>query len=277
MAKTLGFYQNFNLDLQRLSKALRCVQSEPEMGHLALSRCMGVNQPVAEGFTSWLRHTGLIANKSSGKLQMNSNQQLTPFGEIVSRYDPMLSGTGTQWLLHYYLATEHSERSDAWNILINKYLSLHSSFTAEQFQLYFIDLMSSMAKNRMALSKDPLAALSTYVRVEALAQLHILEKQDKMYVVGRPNLPHILVVGYMLFDWWRNHYDQTNTLRFSQLCYEDESIGRICSVDQSQVRRFVFELASLGYLSFSETQHEPVNRLYQDLPHTLLESYYSQR
>jgi hypothetical protein len=62
MAKTLGFYQNFNLDLQRLSNALGCIQHDPEMGHSALARCMSVNGPVAESFSSWLHHTGLATN-----------------------------------------------------------------------------------------------------------------------------------------------------------------------------------------------------------------------
>lgn len=64
MGKTMGFYQNFNLDLRRLSSALRCIQAEPEMSYIALAQCMGENQPVAEGFSAWLRHTGLVTVQS---------------------------------------------------------------------------------------------------------------------------------------------------------------------------------------------------------------------
>src|SRR5260370_31088730 len=122
MAKTLGFYQNFNLDLVRLSKALRCVQSDPEMGHSALALCMSSNQPVAEGFASWLRHTGLVVTAPRTESQKVTGHKLTPFGELVCRYDPALTDRGTQWILHYYLATKRAEISDAWYMLINNYL-----------------------------------------------------------------------------------------------------------------------------------------------------------
>lgn len=86
MGKTLGFYQNFNLDLHRLSTALRCIQADPEMGQNALAQCMGVNQPVAEGFSAWLRHTGLATIQSNNKSKSTLFYQLSPFGELVSRY-----------------------------------------------------------------------------------------------------------------------------------------------------------------------------------------------
>src|SRR5689334_2151530 len=137
MGKTLGFYQNFNLDLHRLSSALRCIQADPDMSQNALAQCMGVNQPVAEGFSAWLRHTGLATNQSISKAKSTLSYKLTPFGEIVSQYDPTLTDLGTQWVLHYYLATKHTDRSDAWHVLINEFLSSGSTFTSDQFQMYF--------------------------------------------------------------------------------------------------------------------------------------------
>lgn len=277
MAKTIGFYQNFNLDVQRLSNALRCIQQDPDMGHAALAQCMSVNQPVAEGFSAWLRHTGLVRAAPSKVPHKASSQGLTPFGELAYQYDPTLMDIGTQWIMHYYLATRREEASDAWYILVNTYLPNRLSFTSEQFQSYFSNSNGSEVKNRLALNKDPQVALSTYTRAEALGRLKILEKQNKTYIVGRPEYPSVLVVGYMLLDWWQHHYNQTDTLRFSQICNEEESLGRICLADSSQIRRSIAELAGLGYLNFSETQHEPVHRLYRDQPSMLLEQYYRQR
>jgi hypothetical protein len=274
MGKTIGFYQNFNLNLHRLCSALRCIQQNPEMGQNALAQCMGVNQPVAEGFSAWLRHTGLATLQPINKPKSTASYKLTPFGELASQYDPALKDLGTQWVLHYYLATEHEERSDAWYVLINELLSPGFTFTSEQFQTYFANVKGSQATNRAALRKDPQTALSTYVHPQALERLSILIKKDVTYSVGWPNLPHILVVGYVLLDWWQNRHNQTNTLRFSQLCQESESLGRICQVNNQQVRQFISELTGLGYLSFSETQHEPVNRLYNEPPQRLLERYY---
>ncbi|GHO75229.1 hypothetical protein KSD_30000 [Ktedonobacter sp. SOSP1-85] len=277
MAKTLGFYQNFDLVLQRLSSALRCIQEDPEVGHSALAQCMSVNQPVAEGFSSWLRHTGLIISEPHPGSQKRS-YKLTPFGKLVYQYDPALTDRGTQWILHYYLATKRDEASDAWYILINKYIPFNSKVNIEHFRSFFADLMGSNTKNQSALIKDPRTALTTYTRPEALAQLRILEKLDNTtFCVRQPVSPPTLVVGFMLLDWWQYHYDETNTLSFSQLGREEESIGRLCLADAGQVRQWITALTGLGYLSFSETQHEPVHRLYQDRPVSLLERYYTQR
>lgn len=277
MAKTLGFYQNFNLDLQRLSNALRCIQQDPDMSHATLAQCMSVNQPVAEGFSAWLRHTGFAIATPRKDQHKAGAYKLTPFGELAYQYDPTLMDIGTQWILHYYLATRREETSDAWYILVNKYLPHRHFFTSEQFQSYFSNSVEGDAKNRLALNKDPLVALSTYTRMEALGRLKILEKQNKTYTVGRPEYPSALIVGYMLLDWWQHHYNQTDTLRFSQICNEEESLGCVCLADVGQIRRSIAELAGLGYLSFSETQHEPVHRLYRDRPILLLEKYYRQR
>ncbi len=112
VAKTLGFYQNFNLTLERLSSALRCIQANPQANQSELAECMGVNRPVAESFSAWLTHTGLVT-------RLERDYELTPFGRLASQYAPFLADNGTQWVLHYYLATEHTERSDAWYVFIN--------------------------------------------------------------------------------------------------------------------------------------------------------------
>jgi hypothetical protein len=276
LAKTIGFYQNFNLDLKRLSTALQCVQAQSEQGHDALAQCMGVNRPVAEGFSAWLRHTGLATLHSGEQRQRTLTYELTSFGQLASKYDPTLTDLGTQWVLHYYLSTKHTECSEAWRILINEFLSPGLTFTPEQFSSYFASVMGEV-NNRSALSKDPSCALSTYIRPQGLSKLGILIKQKTTLSVGSPNWPHILVVGYLLCDWWHRHYNHTNTLRFVQLCKEEGSLGHLCQADDRQIRQFVGELAGLGYLSFSETQHEPVNRLYIDSPQTLLERYYKQQ
>lgn len=276
MGKTLGFYQNFGFDLQRLGDALRCVQGNPSVNQADLASCMGVNQPVAEGFFGWLRHTGLIVAKPSDN-RGRVVSEVTPFGSLASVHDPTLTDLGTQWILHYYLCTEHVERSDAWKVLINQFLSPGVPFTSEEFCSYFASVMGGQAKNRSALNKDPLVALSTYVRPQALGRIGLLTKDKSNYRVGSPHLPSILVIGFLLLDWWQAIYSQNNTLRFSQLCQEDGSVGRVCQIDAPQVKRIVGELTGFGYLSFSETQHEPVNRLFHEPPESLLEKYYGQR
>jgi hypothetical protein len=276
VAKTLGFYRNFQLSLDRLSGALRCVKEDPTASQEQLAAYLGANVPVGKGFSAWLRHTGLVEAESEDAWQA-LQYSLTPFGRLASEYDPLLADPGTQWLLHYYLATEHAERSDAWRLLINHFISPGLSFTAEQFGRYCMDTLGREATNRAALQKDPQAALNTYVRPTVLGRLGVLTYDSGTYTVGRPDLPDTLVVGYVLFDRWQWAHPDTDTLRFSLLCQEVDNVGRIFVAEPSQIRRVLSDLAGRGYLTFSETQHEPVNRLHHGPPAVLLERHYKTR
>jgi hypothetical protein len=277
LAKTLGFYQNFVLDLHRLSCALECVQRTPQVNYADLAKFMGANKPVAEAYSAWLRHTGLVAARQNAAHRGSLIYQLTSFGEAVIQYDPKLADIGTRWILHYYLATDHEERSEAWKVLINEFISPGLSFTLNQFQKYFADAMGVGVANRKALERDPEAATSTYIRINALGKLGILNRENGVYVVGCPIVPDALVVGYILFDHWQRTSPHIDTLRFSQICQEAGNIGRIFLAQPIQVRQALADLAGRGYLTFAETQHEPVNRLYQGPVTVLLERYYHQR
>jgi hypothetical protein len=277
LAKTLGFYQNFGLDLHRLSMALECVQKTPKINYVDLGKYMGMNKPVAESYSAWLRHTGLVVALSGGTAGRSLTYQLTSFGETVVKHDPKLSDIGTQWVLHYYLAVEHEEISQAWKILINHFISPGLSFTLNQFQSYFSTLIGEEATNRKALERDPEAALSTYIRTNALGKLGILHRTNGTYTVGQPAVPDALVAGYVLFDHWQRISPNIDTLRFSQICQEMGNVGRIFLAQQTQVKHLLADLAGRGYVTFAETQHEPVNRLYRGSVALLLERYYCQR
>lgn len=276
MARNLGFHRGFNLTRARLSSALRCIAQHPTATHGQLGECMGVNEPVSKGYVAWLLHTGLITAQNQGKTSKLS-YQCTNFGLFVQQYDPNLLDLGTQWGLHYFLASEHNERSDAWYVFINQFLVPGEPFVSQQFKSYFMRVFSADAENRKALEQDPICTLYTYIKPESLGRLGILREDQGTLVGTRPNLPHVLVIGYLLLDWWQRHHDLTDTLRLSQLYQEPGSIGRICQADAQQVKQLVTSLTQIGLLNFSETQHEPVNRLYREPPHTLLAMYYQQR
>jgi hypothetical protein len=75
---------------------------------------------------------------------------------------------------------------------------------------------------------------------------------------------------------WQRRYDDTNTLRLSQLVSEPETPGRIFVATSTQVREFILHLQAQGLLTYADTQHEPVTRRFHDDPIVLLEQYYQQ-
>jgi predicted transcriptional regulator len=277
LAKTLGFYQNIGLDLHRLSMALECVQKNPTINYADLAKYMGMNKPVAESYSAWLRHTGLVVACTNGTPGRSLSYQLTPFGERVVKHDPKLADLGTQWLLHYYLAVEHEEISEAWRVLINRFIFPGLSFNLKQFQSYFSTIIDKEVTNKKALERDPEAALYTYIQAKALGKLGILRRANGIYTVGQPIAPDTLIAGYVLFDHWQRTSPYVDTWRFSQICQEAGNVGRIFLAQPAQVRQMLADLAGRGYVTFAETQHEPVNRLYREPVALLLERYYHLR
>jgi hypothetical protein len=87
-------------------------------------------------------------------------------------------------------------------------------------------------------------------------------------------LPETFVAAYVLFDMWRRHYNDTNTLRLSQLVSEPETPGRIFVATSTQVRELILHLQAQDLLTYADTQHEPVTRRFHDNPTVLLEQYY---
>ena len=76
---------------------------------------------------------------------------------------------------------------------------------------YFASVVGEV-KNRSPLSKDPSCALSTYLRPQGLSKLGILIKEKTTLSAGSPNWSHILVMGYLLCDWWHRHYNHSYLL-----------------------------------------------------------------
>lgn len=275
MARTIGFHGYFAFDRSRLSMALSCVLRGAELTYGGLGACMGVNEPLGRAFINWLRHTYLIAPQETEK---KGQAGVTDFADLVWRHDPDLQDPGTLWLLHYYLCTDHAERSEAWHHLFNHFLNPGLHFTQGQFQGAFAEAVGEQVSNQKALTEDPRQALATYTNADALGSLGLLHKQkDRSLAVGSPPPPPTLIAGYMLFDWWTRRYPHTNTLRFSQLWQEEESLGRLLVASPAQVQRLVQALTGAGYLTYAETQHEPVNRLLDRPALALLERYYRER
>jgi hypothetical protein len=216
----------------------------------------------------------LVARPPGSKRGQRLFTPLTRFGNLVAVRDPTIRDLGTLWLLHYFLSTDHEERSEAWHVLVNEFLAPGRVFTAEQYKTYFATVRGQEATNHNAVKKDPEEALDTYAGQGALSRLGILVQEGKNYRVLQPAQPPLLIAAYMLFDWWDRHYPHTSVLRLSQLAREPDSLGRVCLADSRGLEQMVRALAGHNYLTFRATEHEQVTRLYGDPVPELLDQYY---
>lgn len=269
--RTLRFNQGFALDRSLLRGMLQCVVEGKATSDEAVGAYIGVNPYKVEGLRGWFCKLGIGSGTSK-------QYHLSPFGLTVAAHDPDLARPGTLWLLHYFLASEHTERSEVWHRCFNEFLYPGKSFAREELAEYIGRSLPESPANKSGVESDSQELIKTYIQTSALGNLGLLSRQaDKRLVAGSHTLPEPLIVAYVLFDMWRRRYDDTNALRLSQLISEPETPGRIFLATPAQVREFVLHLQAQGLLSYADTQHEPVTRRFHDEPMLLLEQYYHQK
>ena len=266
--RAIRFNQGFPLERSLLKGMLQCIAAGKATSDEAVGAYIGVNPYKVQGLRGWLCKLGIASGTSK-------EYRLSSFGAMAALHDPDLALPGTVWLLHYFLASEHEERSEVWYRCFNEFLYPGKRFAPAELEAYVERSLPENPANKAGVEKDAKELVKTYTQPDALGNLGLLTRQtDKQLVAGSHTLPEPLIVAYVLFDVWRRRYDGTNSLRLSQLVSEPETPGRIFLATPAQVREFVLRLQADGLLGYADTQHEPVTRKFQALPTVLLEQYY---
>lgn len=266
--RELRFSQGFPLNRERLSGMIRSIAEGQAISDEAVGSYMGVNPYMVEGFRGWLCKTGLGRGTSR-------NYSLSEFGTILTKCDPDLRLRETQWLMHYYLVSQHDERAEVWFRCFNEFLTHDQHFTIPALQDYIDRALEQTPSNRKGVESDTKELIKTYTNSASLGDLSLLTKISKTEITAQLTVdPHPLIVAYVLFDSWERRFGTIDTVRMSQLISEPESIGKVFVADATQVRRFIQTLQSYGFVSFADTQHEPVTRRFHDDPLRLLEQFY---
>ncbi|MEI7768854.1 MAG: DUF4007 family protein [Chloroflexales bacterium] len=266
--RTLQFNQGFPLDRALITGMLKFTSTGEPTSNDAVGAYLGVNPYKVMGLRGWFCKLGLGSTTSK-------QYQLSPFGAAVAAHDPDLARPGTRWLLHYFLASEHEERSEVWYQCFNAFLQPGIRFSREELREHVERSFPEGRSNKDGVQKDTNELINTYRQDSALGSLGLMTQHaDKKLVAGLSTPPELLIVAYVLFDMWRRRYNDTNTLRLSQLFSEPETPGRIFVATSAQVRDFILHLQAQGLLTYADTQHEPVTRRFHDDPTALLEQYY---
>src|SRR5579859_3680988 len=106
--RDIRFNQGFALNRERLGAMLRCIGAGQATSDESVGTFMGVNPHMVEGYRGWLCKTGLGSATST-------TYTLSPLGKILLRYDPELSLSSTQWLLHFFLVSQQDRKSTRLN------------------------------------------------------------------------------------------------------------------------------------------------------------------
>jgi hypothetical protein len=269
LSSIANFAQSFPLNRNRLKLTVEAIAQNPRSTPAEIAAYGGFNHPVAEGFVGWAKHTGLIRGK-------DRNNELTAIGKLIQEHDRFLIDPNTLWLLHYFLCVEHEERSEAWYLFANQYAVAGLQTSKEQFRNFYEMSATNKGVSKSAFDKDAGLLFNCYTSTDALGTLGIIHPTDSKnrYEIWKPALPAIHIRAFALFDFWSRQQYGTNTISLDELAVSPCSIGKVFFMTLEEMRTTINELASMGLVTFSDTQHRPVNRIYQNQPYDLIEKYY---
>lgn len=119
---------------------------------------LGIGANMVKSLRYWLQAVGLTSEPATGK----KYQTLTPFGEIVYRWDRYIEEMGTLWFLHYKLATNESDAT-AWYFFFNEFS--YTEFSKDDFvkQLSNYVVLNGSDVSERSLEDDFSCIINTYV------------------------------------------------------------------------------------------------------------------
>lgn len=270
---TVGFSKTFSLNLPTLGRALRAFAEQPNMPKLDQMRYMGIGSIATEGYTNWLRVTGL---------RNSLRRTLTPLGKGLVKNDPYLGDVGTKWVLHYRLCKEEGkEGAEVWFHLVHRFLPNHAEFHYDQFEQYLLRESGIQTANRKGPAVDAPLALRCYVEETALGELTILHQDDKrakVYLRGNPQHVPPLVVAYVIYSEREKHYPTVTTIRIDNLLTDDGNVGKVFLLTRAKLEEILHRLEFEGIVSVSHTADlDSVGFTYHGSALDLLETYYERR
>jgi Mn-dependent DtxR family transcriptional regulator len=266
--RSIAFHQKFKLDRERLAALLRYMTEQPVMSKKGAAAYIGMGQPAVEGMIGWLIKTNLGEPREKG-------YGLTPFGRLIAAHDPELAHIGTLWLLHYYLVTEHTERSEVWYRAFNEFFTPGVSIERGSLLAYVERIHEHTPKNKTGLAADCNQLWKCYLDPASLGKLNLVREEAQTYTFQLGLAPDTAICAFTLFDTWQRRFPYTDTLRLSQICEEPECLGKVFVAHRDQVVQMLQSLQSLGLVNLADSQHEPVTRRYRDDPFEILTSFYA--
>lgn len=260
-----------------LSKGMKYIQQKPDVFVDREENPMdvlGIGSNMVKALRYWLQAVGLTTEPNSGK----RNQTFTELGNMVFNHDRYIEEIGTLQLLHYKLASNHSEAT-AWYYFFNEFSM--SEFTKEDFvtmlQNYVIMSDEDISVAIRSLNDDFLCIVNTYLpRYKSnpnkvspennidcpfgeLGFIDILNKDKKIYKKSIPlasSLNPWIVLAIITEQ--SNGKDE---ISLNELLTAKCNIGKIFNLDAITMLDILHKVENLGAIKIIRTAGLDVIRL----------------
>ena len=211
------------------------------------------------------------------------SEQPTRFGSLVFTRDPDLTGTSTQWLLHYHMSAQYHAGPGFWQALVENALSNRASVTSEDLASEIADYLAKNGDRPLAertLQSTAGVFAGTYTKPDSLGGLGILTEDrgaangTKNFLVGMDlRVPPVSVVAYVITDYWDHAWPGRTSVNLGWLS-DPGGPGSLLLMNSGEIGDVLKEMQTAGLVELQRrVAPYQVFRLWKDTSE-LLERIY---
>lgn len=182
---------------------------------------------------------------------LSESSALTALGEVILKYDPLLTRLETQWLLHYHLSAPLGPGPAFWHHLVVDQFKSGNEFTRDDvINLIdeFIQTSEGKSLSSSSIKGATAAFLGTYSNPQGLGELEILKNLDDIsYRVLEPEAPSAWVVAYAVLDYWRAAFPDQITVSLSDFSGA-EGVASLFLIGSGRLNAALREMQNEGYV-----------------------------
>jgi len=263
---TNGYRPHFD-QISRIQNYLLSADEDKRIPRSDIVNSLGIPNKQVENLTSMMTGFGLVLPRIT---------KLTQFGKSVSRSDSYFERLETLWIIHFTVSS--NPEWVVWQRIINSVMPSQDQFEVDQISKKYFDDLSihfSARSIEKKLPKEVGAVLAAYTRSE-LSRLEILsEKETGKYQKTTPVDVPPLAFLYCILLFRERFSPGSSALSVQNLCYAENSPGRVCFLDEFQVRRLLESLHDAGQIRLEQFANLDQVRLANELTlDTVLERIY---
>jgi hypothetical protein len=245
---------------------------------------LGIGSNMVKSLRYWMTAVGVMYEKQEGSQRF---QCLTQLGKLIDKYDRYYEEDGTNWIIHYKLAT-NIDYATAWYWFFNEFRAnifdkkLFTDELTEYLKTTFnYDSSSKMIEDEFA------CVLHTYYSKEKeenpenttgcpLTELHLIDvvkdgsNNDYRKTSPAKQAIHPIIAYAVVMD----QYEKDEIL-ISDLSDKKCGLGKVFNLDKDTLFYLIEQLQKMGYISISRTAGLDVIRIKERISfYEAVERYY---
>ncbi|MFA7408005.1 MAG: DUF4007 family protein [Anaerolineaceae bacterium] len=230
---------------------------------------LGIPNRQVENLTSMMVGFGLVMPRTT---------KLTSLGRKIIQSDPYFEKTETLWIVHYNVSSDPDWV--VWHRIVNTVMHAKDEFEVDDVsKQYFSDIEIHYSERTISekLPTEIGAVLAAYMRSD-LSKLGLFDTEASgRFIKTTPKDVPLLAFLYALIRFRDNHSPGSSAVNINDICYEENSPGRVMNIDEYQVRALLNDLHDFDFIRLEKlanldqvrlndkmTQEAVTDRIYGD-------------